>query len=146
MSSPSCCKPGCRYYLSPIVTSISSIVIAQILSGSTHYSPQYMSNLIAYYAQPRALAPFLWLFSQMAKFPALFTSPMFQCYFLIVTIAHQKSRVSCPSDVAQWLSINPCTKRSQVQIPVRAHAWVVGSFPSNRCEGGSQSMLMFFSL
>nr|KAF6452964.1 hypothetical protein HJG59_008245 [Molossus molossus] len=44
------------------------------------------------------------------------------------------------ASVAQWLSIDPCTRRSPVQFPVRAHAQVVGQIPSGGHAGGGQSM------
>lgn len=36
---------------------------------------------------------------------------------------------SAMAGVAQWLSIPPCTERSQIRFLVRAHGQVVGSIP-----------------
>ena len=42
-----------------------------------------------------------------------------------------------------WSTI-PCTTKLWVRLPVRAHAWVVGSIPGQGVYGGNQ--LMFLSL
>nr|KAF6500836.1 hypothetical protein HJG59_007875 [Molossus molossus] len=42
--------------------------------------------------------------------------------------------------MAQWLSIEPCSKRSLVQFPVRTHAQVVDPIPSGGYAGGGQSI------
>nr|KAF6416211.1 hypothetical protein HJG59_009491 [Molossus molossus] len=51
-----------------------------------------------------------------------------------------------PANVAQWLSMDPCTKRSPVQFLVRAHAQIVGQIPSGGHAGGRQSMFSLINV
>nr|KAF6480888.1 hypothetical protein HJG59_010682 [Molossus molossus] len=51
----------------------------------------------------------------------------------------------CPN-MAQWLSINPCTKRLPVRTPVRAHAQVIGLIPSGGHAEGSQSIISLINV
>ena len=43
--------------------------------------------------------------------------------------SHQESDEAL-TDVAQWVGCHPSKKRSPVQVPVKAHVWVVGQVPS----------------
>nr|KAF6477980.1 hypothetical protein HJG59_010872 [Molossus molossus] len=59
---------------------------------------------------------------------------------------YNKIPLTRPAAVAQWLSINPCTKRSPVRLPDKAHAQVVGLMPSRGHAGDSQSMFSLISV
>ena len=45
--------------------------------------------------------------------------------------------------VAQWTEHRLQTKGSQVQIPVRAHAWVAGRVPSGGHVRGNHTWMLF---
>nr|KAF6433747.1 hypothetical protein HJG59_008822 [Molossus molossus] len=62
------------------------------------------------------------------------------CFTVRKTEAQNRKGSYVPDGVAQWLSINPCTKRSPVQFPVRARGQVVGPIPFGGHVGGGQSM------